>query len=97
MTPSLLEKVGLDPSALSHPEAMLDDSRPGFHPGQHDVNLMRGGVVFADKVTTVSPTYAQEVYQPDYGMGMQVRGIVSKHAGEGAAGGRQQGELLVVL
>jgi hypothetical protein len=32
-----------------------------------------GGVVFADKVTTVSPTYAQEVYRPEFGFGMQVR------------------------
>jgi starch synthase len=31
-----------------------------------------GGVVFADKVTTVSPTYAQEVYKPEFGFGMQV-------------------------
>jgi glycogen synthase len=35
-----------------------------------------GGVVFADKVTTVSPTYAQEVYKPEFGFGMQVRPVV---------------------
>ena len=55
---------------MAQPHAMLDDSRPGFK--GHDVSLLRGGVVFADKVTTVSPTYAAEVYRPDFGFGMQV-------------------------
>eukprot|EP00775_Hariotina_reticulata_P010075 gene10075-10230_t len=67
MTPDLLCKAGLDPQALALPHLMLDDSRPGFIPGSSDVSLLRGGVVFADKVTTVSPTYAQEVYRPEFG------------------------------
>lgn len=66
-------RAGLHPDALAQPHRMLDDSRPGFKAGGHDVSLMRGGVVFADKVTTVSPTYAQEVYTPEFGFGMQVR------------------------
>lgn len=70
MTPDLLHKVGLDPSSMAKPHAMLDDSRQGFN--GHDVSLLRGGVVFADKVTTVSPTYAAEVYKPEFGFGMQV-------------------------
>jgi hypothetical protein len=73
MTPELLCKAGLDPQALAVPHLMLDDSRPGFIPGSNDVSLLRGGVVFANKVTTVSPTYAQEVYRPEFGCGMQVR------------------------
>jgi len=73
MTPELLCKAGLDPAALAVPHLMLDDSRPGFIPGSNDVSLLRGGVVFANKVTTVSPTYAQEVYRPEFGCGMQVR------------------------
>lgn len=72
MTPAVLAKAGLDPDALAQPHLMLDDSRPGFQHGTHDVCLMRGGVVYADRVTTVSPTYAREVYLPEFGYGMQV-------------------------
>lgn len=77
MTRDMLTKAGLDPKALAQPHLMLDDSRPGFRPGSHDVCLMRGGVVFADRVTTVSPTYAREVYQAQFGFGMQVGGMRS--------------------
>lgn len=73
MTPDMLSKAGLDPKDLAQPHLMLDDSRPGFKPGTHDVCLMRGGVVYSDRVTTVSPTYACEVYRPEFGFGMQVR------------------------
>lgn len=72
MTPDVLSRAGLDADALAQPHLMLDDTRPGFRPGTHDVCLMRGGVVFSDRVTTVSPTYACEVYRPEFGFGMQV-------------------------
>ena len=32
-----------------------------------DANLLKGGIVYADKVTTVSNTYAEEIKQPFYG------------------------------
>jgi starch synthase len=35
-----------------------------------DLNLMKGGIVYADQVTTVSPTYAREIQTPDYGAGL---------------------------
>ncbi|MDL2237743.1 glycogen synthase GlgA [Christensenellaceae bacterium OttesenSCG-928-K19] len=34
-------------------------------------NIMKAGLVFADKITTVSPTYAKEVVHPFYGRGME--------------------------
>lgn len=34
-------------------------------------NMMKAGLVFADKITTVSPTYANEILDPYYGRGMQ--------------------------
>ena len=34
------------------------------------INLMKGAIVCADKVTTVSPTYAQEILQPYYSWGL---------------------------
>jgi starch synthase len=47
-----------------------------FHPfspfefwGQ--VNFMKAGIVFADELTTVSPTYAEEIQKPELGFGLQ--------------------------
>ena len=34
------------------------------------INLMKGAIVCADKVTTVSPTYPQEILQPYYSWGL---------------------------
>jgi starch synthase len=35
-----------------------------------DVNLMKGGILFADQVTTVSPTYAREIQTHEHGAGL---------------------------
>lgn len=35
------------------------------------VNLLKGGIVFADAVSTVSPTYAKEIMTPDGGFGLE--------------------------
>jgi starch synthase len=35
-----------------------------------DINFLKGGIQYADFVTTVSPTYAQEIRTPDGGMGL---------------------------
>ena len=35
-----------------------------------DANYLKGGIVYADKVTTVSDTYAQEIKVPFYGEGL---------------------------
>ena len=34
------------------------------------VNFLKGGIVFADAVTTVSKAYAQEIQTPEYGFGL---------------------------
>ena len=36
----------------------------------NDANLLKGGMVYADKVTTVSDTYAQEITTPYFGEGL---------------------------
>lgn len=35
------------------------------------VNLLKGGILFADWLTTVSPTYAKEILTPEFGFGLQ--------------------------
>jgi starch synthase len=35
------------------------------------VNFLRTGLLFADLLTTVSPSYAKEILKPEYGMGLQ--------------------------
>jgi starch synthase len=35
------------------------------------VNLLKGGILFADRVTTVSPRYAQEIQTPEFGCGLE--------------------------
>lgn len=43
------------------------------------LSLMKGGLQFADAITTVSPTYAREVQQEPLGFGLQ--GVLREHAG----------------
>jgi starch synthase len=35
------------------------------------VNLLKGGILFADRVTTVSPRYAVEIQTPEFGCGLE--------------------------
>jgi len=35
------------------------------------VNLLKGGIIYSDLVTTVSPTYAKEIKTPEYGFGLE--------------------------
>ena len=41
-------------------------------------STLKGGVVFSDKITTVSPTYAKEILLPEYGFGFN--GILADRA-----------------
>lgn len=42
----------------------------GVHDGQGGLNLMDQAIRATDVITTVSPTYAEEIRRPDYGMGL---------------------------
>src|SRR5208282_1475147 len=43
------------------------------------VNFMKAGLHYADRITTVSPSYAQEIQTPRYGCGMD--GVLRSRAG----------------
>lgn len=59
--PGALEELGL-PAELFHPEIMEWYGR---------TNLLKGGLVFSDMVTTVSPTHARELRTRTGGFGLQ--------------------------
>src|ERR1700722_11796572 len=54
-----MQEVGLDP-VLYHTEALEFNGM---------ISFLKGGIVFSDAVTTVSPTYAREIQTPEYGFG----------------------------
>jgi starch synthase len=64
-TPKVLEMNGLDVGRLMVPDRLQDPGNP------QAVNLMKGGIVFSNFVTTVSPRYAWEIQHTDQGMGLQ--------------------------
>ena len=57
-----------------------------------DGNLLKGGIVFADAITTVSETYAEEIKMPFYGEGLD--GLMRARAGSlrGIVNGIDYGE-----
>jgi len=44
-----------------------------------DVNFLKGGLIHADALTTVSPTYAHEIQRSEYGYGLD--GVIRTRAG----------------
>jgi starch synthase len=42
------------------------------------VNFLKGGILFADRVTTVSPRYAKEIQTPEFGCGLE--GVIQTRA-----------------
>jgi starch synthase len=62
---ALLRQVGLNPANLMRPERLQDNFNRGA------ANLMKGGIVYSNFVTTVSPQYALEIKNSPLGMGLQ--------------------------
>lgn len=56
----------------------LDDSYFNGVEYYGNVNYLKGGIVYSDHVTTVSPTYAEEIRTPYYGYGLD--GLLSYRA-----------------
>lgn len=70
----VLHQVGLSSDRLMRPDRLL-------HPhGDRAANLMMGGIVYSNFVTTVSPRYAWEIQNTEQGMGLQ--GVLQQHGGK---------------
>jgi len=54
-------------SALRLPESLWSYEALEFH-GQ--LSFIKGGLAFADRITTVSPSYAREIQTPEHGYGL---------------------------
>jgi starch synthase len=67
---SALSEIGLSPAAF-RPDGMEFFGR---------VSYIKGGISFADALTTVSPTYAREIQTPEFGFGLD--GALSARAGD---------------
>jgi starch synthase len=63
--PQVLQMNGLDVSRLMTPDRLQDAGNP------NEVNLLKGGIVFSNFVTTVSPRYAWEIQHTEQGVGLQ--------------------------
>ena len=61
--------------SLNLPESLWSLHALEFH-GQ--MSFIKGGIVFADRITTVSPTYAHEIQTPEHGYGLD--GLLRHHA-----------------
>lgn len=60
-----VEESGLSGRQLLTPEKMQDPYR------KEDLNLLKGGIVYADGITTVSPSYEREIKTAAGGCGLQ--------------------------
>ncbi len=63
--PHHLDAIGLCGSDYLDMGRLADNYNPNC------LNLMKGGIVYSDRVTTVSPSYAQEVLAPAGGRGLE--------------------------
>jgi starch synthase len=66
--PDVLDRAGI-PRSVFHPEGLEYFG---------NVNLLKGGLVYSDYLTTVSRRYAEEIQTPEYGFGLD--GVVRKRS-----------------
>lgn len=60
-----LNRAGLKAEKYLSPDKMQDPHNP------KDLNLLKGGIVYANKITTVSPAYVREIQTAEGGFGLQ--------------------------
>jgi len=81
----LLRAVGLEPARLMTGDRLLDRDRP------HTANLLKGALVYANAITTVSPRHAWEILHTDQGMGLQETLQIHSHKLRGVINGIDEG------
>lgn len=59
---------GLTAARLQLPIELLSSDGLEFYGG---ISFIKGGIAYADKITTVSPTYAQDIQTPELGYGLE--------------------------
>ncbi len=72
-------------AAAALPDVALGEKSYRVHQddlAQGRINSLKHGVMYADIVTTVSPTYARELQTPEFGMGLQDDLVVRANKGE---------------
>ncbi len=70
--PQVLEQCGLDRTRLATADKLADPRH------NNAINLMKGGIVYANFVTTVSPRYADEIRYTEQGQGLQ--GVLQRYS-----------------
>lgn len=70
-----IHNIAFQGLAPAHKLSALRLSAQDFHPEGFEywsqISALKAGLVHADRLTTVSPTYAEELLTPDFGMGME--------------------------
>ncbi len=76
-SPANLSRIGLRGEDFRTEERLADPKDPST------INLLKGGIVYSDAFTTVSPTYAKEIMTPSFGFGLDgvVRRFEDKFSG----------------
>ncbi|EIC23531.1 glycogen synthase [Thiorhodovibrio frisius] len=83
--PQVLTAAGLDAARLMTPDRLSDSAGAVDAKLMPRANLMQGGIVFSNFVTTVSPRYAWEVLRTEQGMGLQ--GVLAAKQAQGRFAG----------
>ncbi|KAH7437269.1 hypothetical protein KP509_05G063100 [Ceratopteris richardii] len=71
--PAALTSCGLDPKRMHRADRMQDNF---IH---NQINLLKGAIIFSNIVTTVSPTYAEEVQSSEGGKGLHLTLMAQNH------------------
>lgn len=64
--PADLDRIGLNSNEELTPNKLQDPKDPAI------INLLKGGIVYSDYITTVSPSYAKEVMTSKEGRGLEI-------------------------
>lgn len=73
--------VGLESSRHFNVKSMKDSLYP------NTINLLQGGIIHSDFITTVSPTYAEEIKTPSFGYGLDPLLVKMQHKFAGILNG----------